>query len=1397
LNVFLRRAIFVACQSCLFLNLLFLPASPRAEDVWDGPAFSAAPDALRQAAADIKSAKDTVVTVLLNEQRMAFDFEGKSVETRHMIYRIESEAGVKGWAETSTRWEPWRQERPQIKARVITSDGAVHVLDPKTLNDVPVHESDPDLYSDRRAYGGPLPAIAVGAIVEEEISIRDTAPFFTGGTVQRRVLARSVPVYKSRIFLSHPESSSLRYLLRLLPDAAVRKSSENGQETVTIENGLLAPYPEGLSHLPADVAPYAEVEFGTGASWQGVAQEYARLANEKLRLADVQPLLAKINTKSGSRTEIIGRIVAALHKSVRYTGVEFDQASLVPQFPEETLKRKYGDCKDKATLLAAMLRASGIPASLALLDTGPGQDINVELPGMGMFDHAIVYLPASGGEGEMWIDATDNYARPGDLPFMDYGRWALIVDEKTTALKKIPELTAEQSLHRELREFTLAEFGLADIVEKDEQTGPRESEYRAFYSRDAKEVRQNSESYVKREYLADTLTALNHGDLEDVAKPFSVTFVTKGKRGSTDYESAVMAIRIEDLFFGLPQYFTSDDADDKEKEKNDKDEERAERKQPRTFDWQIQPFVNEWDYKITAPPGFKLRALPPAKVSELGTARFIQKYSANADGTVVDAVLRFESGKPRLTVTEAKVLRDAVVRVEKTDPVFITFDQVAYSLIAAGKIKEGLAAYHELVQLHPKEALHRIQLARALLDAGLAESARSVAQEGTALEPSSAQAYSTLAWILQHDLLGRRLKKGFDYNGAIVAYRKAKELDPKGVDIRANLAILLEHDPDGRRYTAQAHLREAITEFQELKKLNEEAGRNYDDNVLYDLWYARDFKGLAEAVSPLPATETRRAFVIAGAAVEQGGEAALKKSVEITTDEEGRRKALTTAGWLLVRLHTYSEAADMLMAGARGQANETQIAPFAANLKKTKPREAIKIGDSDPRAAIQHLFSLIFSESQDYEQIRRLISKDVLRSFDSKKDKEDFRRAMYQLRVELERDGVPLDVIGDVLLTNSRYSVEGSDSLGYKVTMESPGARPQEMFVVREDGQYKILEFSLEGQKPPENLGWQALERLKSNDLAGARQWLDWAREQIHMSSGDDPLAGNPFPHFWTKGQEGDVSAARTAALVLIPSKELKGDDLKTLLRARESAGTDRLKSELDVVAVAAYSAQERWSDMIPIAERLLQAYPDSAIAFDLVSRAYARTARLDDWDKLIRERIAKHPDEADYTRMASQAATYRGDYAKARQVIKDLIDRSKATEDDLNSYAWAALYLPAPIQQDSIEAAERANQLSKNQNFSIMHTLACVYARAGKPAQARELLLKAMEGSMEEPESAIWLALGEIAEQYGETDAARIMYARVEKQEIEGPTSNYTLAQQRLGVLKSVAPAATKTVSH
>lgn len=154
--------------------------------------------------------------------------------------------------------------------------------------------------------------------------------------------------------------------------------------------------------------------------------------------------------------------------------------------------------------------------------------------------------------------------------------------------------------------------------------------------------------------------------------------------------------------------------------------------------------------------------------------------------------------------------------------------------------------------------------------------------------------------------------------------------------------------------------------------------------------------------------------------------------------------------------------------------------------------------------------------------------------------------------------------------------------------------------------------------------------------------------------------------------------------------------------------------------------------------------------------------------------------------RSYASLAAYRGQFGKSRDIIKGIIDKGQANQNDLNLYAWYALLLPGPIEQDTIDQAQRANDLAKNANFAILHTLACIDAQSGKTSQARDLLLKAMDAQhMEEPNSEVWFGFGLIAERYGVVDAAEKMYSRVEKPRVDYPATSYVIARQHLTMLQ------------
>ncbi len=81
--------------------------------------------------------------------------------------------------------------------------------------------------------------------------------------------------------------------------------------------------------------------------------------------------------------------------------------------------------------------------------------------------------------------------------------------------------------------------------------------------------------------------------------------------------------------------------------------------------------------------------------------------------------------------------------------------------------------------------------------------------------------------------------------------------------------------------------------------------------VLLNEWYARDYKGVLDYAATLPASDVRKGLTLAAMAVQQGSDAALKKSFEITTDDQGRSNALRNSGAVLIRVRKYSEGAAM------------------------------------------------------------------------------------------------------------------------------------------------------------------------------------------------------------------------------------------------------------------------------------------------------------------------------------------------------------------------------------------------------------------------------------------------------------------------------------------------------
>jgi tetratricopeptide (TPR) repeat protein len=1368
----------------LVFSLCLLPAlhvclAQQSVEAWNAPHFSLDPKALYEAASAVSAPDDANLTILVDDETYSFDEAGRIDHVSHFVYKILTQRGAEESDHLTVAWEPWHEARPTIRARVITPDFVEHPLDLNNVTEAPARGGDYEIYSDGKTLRAPFPAIAAGVVVEAEFVEHDTEPFFGSGRVGRVGFGHErVPVEHSRATFQAPASLPLRTQALELPDLKPIRVEADGKVTLTYEVGRLEGIEPAEPNLPRAVVLFPEIDFSTGKSWQAVSADYAKIVDRHAGPAAVQAIVDSLVEGKKTVPEKEAAILDYLDREVRYTGIEFGEAAIVPHDPAETLTHKYGDCKDKATLLVAMLRAASIPANVALLNAGSRMDVPADLPGMGIFDHAIVYVPADPANKTtgLWIDATATYARLGQLPSGDQGRLALIASPETTALVKIPESASNDNSLREYREVTLSENGPATISEKTEPTGVFEAYYRSYYAdKPDKDTREALTNYVKAQYIAEKLASIDRTDPADLSQQFSLTLVAgKARRGYTDLNSAQVAIRLEAIFNQLPNDLKrKDDSEDKKKQEKDTP------KKPRTADWELaEPFNAEWRYKIVPPEGFVPKELPKDAAIPLGPALLTEGFSAATDGVVL-AHFKFDSIKRRYTVAEARELRTKVADLMSATAILVNFEPVGQALLHQGKVAEALAAYHALIARHPDDAVHHLQLASVLLEAGMGESARAQARLAVKLDPNSALAEKTLAEILRHDLVGRNLRAGSDLAGAAEAYRAAIKLDPDDHSAAGDLAILLEYDSVGRRYSGQSKMKDAIAEYQSLgqDKLTE---MGIAGNLAFALFYGGvpdDAIKAAQTLNPEPT-----ALLGASEAILHGSKAGEDELNKRSSGDLAFKTASKTAGEMLMSIRVYPLAADFLEAGASGD-SAAQTMGLATMLRGAQHHEDLKFQNT-PADVLKRNVLLTMDPDLTEAKMDAILSRNalvVMKNEDPEEKKKNIE-AGRKLNSQMARQDESLDVTADIVLQAFDPKAEGNDTTGYRERVQIPGGATITAFVVKENGEYKILDTN----DKPNSIALEMLDRINSGDLQGAKVLLDWLREDVHLEGGDDPLGGPVFPRFWIKGQAADARKMKLAAAsILAGTKPTAAQGIALLEAAQKDAVSEREKTNILLALAEGYSLLDNFAKLFDVSSALLKQEPESKLAFSESVQALLGLGRFDEANRLADDRLKLLDGDSDALRMKMVIESTRGNYAAAIALGRKLVDQGKQDAEIFNEIGWFALFT-GEVSDADIAAAIKATQLA-NDNPHILHTLACLYAATGKTKEARDLLLRSMDDlNLDEPDDDYWYAFGRIAEQYGERETAIADYRKLEKpkQVLAIPASSYRLAQMRLKAL-------------
>lgn len=1287
--------------------------------------------------ATVESAEKADYQLLLEEDLVTYDKSGSCEVTTHAVVRVLTKEGVNNWSVIDVGWQPWRDERPVIKARVRRVSGTESVLDPKAVVDVGAGDGGYNLRSDRKRTSAPLPNLEVGAIVELLVTERSGEAVPGAGYGRYISLGRAGPVERRVVRFRVAEGLPFEYRVSGADPRVADLGIDTGYKTFELEFDRMSGMPEVEPLLPYDQPARPLLVFGTAVSWRSVAEAYWKTVEPILDPAPVADYVAKALREVDAAADPSGAvkaIAAAIRRDVRYTGVYFGENAIVPHSPADTLASGYGDCKDQASLLVACLRSAGIEARLALLNSGMGWDLEPAVRGLEFFNHAIVYLPAL----DMWIDPTAFYALPGSLPISDLGRHALVISADTEDLRLIPVVPLGKNWYRRTCAIELAENGAAARVEERITAGGYfDQRYRAIFD-DAprKEHEEILEKSAKSTYSCDKAKG-DFSDPADLGTPFETVVVCESSRlGWTDDSLAEAMLKAGAVFNAFPSELRLDDEKEYPKRKNDV--------------YLVAPCVYTIEYHVVAPAGFRLRFVPKPYSIDLEQALLEATFSSPSQDRL-DAIYSITPRGDRWSPDAVQKLRLKAKDFFESKATVASFESIGQAFVSEGRYAEALAEFRKLERLHPGEALHHIQAAQALIDAGFAQDAIPEMEEGVRLEPESAIAHKNLAYACLYDPFGVQFGRGADLERAGREYLRAFELNPEAYENLFNYAIIQEMGTDGAFRGKGARLEEAVAAFEKAPSKIESYG--HAERYLADLFQLGRYAEVVRASESLKDRQKGAGFLVASIAIRDGTDAAIAQAGALVADLSTRRSIMYDAAGALFSAREYPASADLYIAAARGTPD------FASMVSTADLIRGIRRADVPAAGSLASIFIEMIKARFDREDPPPYVSSPLARDSVSKRLRgAAMRDLMKTLADRLGSLGNTEVALVDILSSYCKFVSASSGPIAV-VSVSAPGlgfAHLADFLCEVDKGLFQLVDFG--------DLAGAAAEAsflLEQGDADGARSWLAAARDpksilpSCRLSLPRD--VQELLPADFRDASELSLATALIGSSTRDPALAAKYA-ARVIEAARASAEGARRQKLYDLALALAWIGEDPNLPAIEGEAAARGAQNADAALYRvnaLIDRGFYELAA-----EKAREASAAYPESRPLKAALVHALECQGLHRQSVDIISAAIDEGSASDNDYNNAAWDMLFLDDPSFA-FIEAWGLAHRFDESEPHAL-HTLVCVFGAAGRYDEARAAfakLLKARSASLEP--SSLWAAHGFLARSFGLSERARASFAK------------------------------------
>lgn len=380
-----------------------------------------------------------------------------------------------------------------------------------------------------------LPPLNVGDVIDLEWRIDDTRPTFFGnyfGFNETFSPDPSIPVHESEIIILTSDDFPLQFHTRGgVAEATVTRTDDGLTERRWITKTILPVDPERL--MPPLEETMAAVQATSYESWEAFGAWWWNLTEEEIRVSP--EMAAKVAELTGGMESPLERLTAIYDfvvTDIRYNAWEFGVHGYQPYEAPVIFSRGFGDCKDKAILLRAMLGESDIEAWPVLIraeSRRPEEDQALAL--VEHFNHCIAFVPEQDGIPEMFLDGTARHHPLDVLPAMDNGAKVLIVRADGVEQRTIPIAAAEENHITSTFEVRVATDRSAQVTMTRSSKGRFDPGDRGrFTGSDEQRVEQAQSIVVSLFGPIEGDVATNFSDLDDLSEAVSMEFEVHAKQ---------------------------------------------------------------------------------------------------------------------------------------------------------------------------------------------------------------------------------------------------------------------------------------------------------------------------------------------------------------------------------------------------------------------------------------------------------------------------------------------------------------------------------------------------------------------------------------------------------------------------------------------------------------------------------------------------------------------------------------------------------------------------------------------------------------------------------------------------------------------------------------------------